>query len=311
MFTKKFFKLFPPPKFLNIPYAGLDISDNAIHCVEYSEGLRGLVLHKFGSKKLEPGIVDSGHIKKEKELIDAVSALARELKINTVKVSLPEERMYLFKTEVATTDEDQIRRNIEFKLEENVPLPASEALFFFDLIPDKNVQDIFASVSVAPRELVNSYLNVVRSSGLDVISFEIQAKAIARSVVPNDSLETQIIVHNMNNKIGVYIVCGNVVCFTSTLTIETTADTNFLQRELKRVYTYWNEHGKGKPINKIILSGQDALKISNDSKISPDPKISIEIANVWQNAFSHDHYVPAIPFEESLEYVVAAGLALP
>jgi Tfp pilus assembly PilM family ATPase len=310
MFTKQFFKLFPPPKFLDIVYSGLDISDDAIHCIEYSKGSNGFVVHKFGVRKLEPGIVVAGFIKKEQELISTLASLVQELKIHTVKASLPEERMYLFKTEVPNVSESQIRQNIEFKLEENVPLSPADALFFFELIPGiKNDDKLHASVSVAPRDLVESYLNVLRSAGLEVISFEIQPKSIAHAILPSDCHETQIIVYGMNNKYGIYVVSSGVVCFTST--IDTTGQLdNILQLELKKVYQYWNEHEPEKEIKKIKLTGKGSIQIFNDSKISPDPRVSVEVGNVWSNAFSNDNYIPPISFEDSQEYVVAAGLAL-
>lgn len=312
MFTKTFFKLFPPPKFLNIPYAGLDISDDAVRCIEYSPGQHGYKIHRYGTKILNPGIVDSGYIKNEVELTKAVSELVKELKITTVKASLPEERMYLFKTEVPNdSNDDQIRQNIEFKLDENVPLSPLDAIFFFDLIPEVKKKDRpYASVSVAPHELVNTYLKVLESAGLNVISFEIQAKAIARAVVPHDSIETQMIVHIMNKKTGIYVVCGNVVCFTSTIAWGKGSDVALLQREVQKVYKYWEEHGEGKLINNIIISGREVLAEDFGSHISPDPKISVEIAKIWQNVFSSDQYIPPISYEDSLDYAIVAGLAI-
>ncbi|HEY9583727.1 MAG TPA: pilus assembly protein PilM [Candidatus Paceibacterota bacterium] len=323
MFTKTFFKLFPPPKFLNIPYAGLDISDDAIRCIEYSSNHHGYTLHRYGTRMLAPGIVEAGYIKNEKALVEAVSSLTKELKIVTVKASLPEERMYLFKTEVADTAESRIRQNIEFKLEENVPLSSADAIFFFDLLPQVTGESkIFASVSVAPRELVNSYLNVLRSSGLTVVSFEIQPKAIARAVVSHGIADTQMIVHIMNKKTGLYVVSAGVVCFTSTIswggemmrnkkTADVSDDIFSLRHEIERVYTYWSEHAEGGAIGSIILSGRDAMAISQVSHLSPNPNILLTVANVWHNAFSEDYYVPEISLEDSLDYAVSAGLALP
>ena len=77
MFTKTFFKLFPPPVYLNIPYAGLDISDDAVRCIEYSSNRHGYTLHKYGSRVLKSGIIDAGHIKDEKALSDAFARFNR------------------------------------------------------------------------------------------------------------------------------------------------------------------------------------------------------------------------------------------
>ena len=324
MFTKTFFKLFPPPKYLNIPYAGLDISDDAIRCIEYSSNRHGYTLQRFGTRALKPGIVDSGYIKDEKALIQELASLVQELKLTTVKASLPEERMYLFKTEVPDTDEDQIRQNIEFKLEENVPLSPADAIFFFDLLPDAMNTDgkTRVSVSVTPRELVHSYLNALQAAGLTVVSFEIQATAIARAGVPHNSKDPQLIVHVMNKKTGLYVVSSGVVCFTSTVpwggeamrgkNIADISDDIFsLRHEIERVYTYWSEHGENQPIRSIVVSGHDALAISQISHLSPNPNIQLEVAHIWQNAFSGDHYVPEVAFEDSLDYAISAGLALP
>lgn len=310
MFTKTFFKLFPPPKFLNIPYSGLDISDDTVHCIEFSRGINSYKLHSYGSIPLANGVVEGGNIKDEAALITSIRSLTKDLGIHTVKASLPEERMYLFKTEISNAPEDEIRQKIDFKLEENIPLSAKDAIFFYDRIPDINKNGkVYASVSVAPKELIDSYLKVISSAGLQVISFEIQAKALARAVVPSGSFETQIIINSMNKKIGIYIVCGGVVCFTSTLTIEKNADISIVQKELNKIYTYWIDHGDTS-ISRIILSGCDALRMNGFSNLSPDPKIPVELAQVWRNAFSNEHHIPKLKHDDSLEYAVASGLAL-
>ena len=323
MLSKFFFKLFPPPKYLNIPYAGLDISDDAIRCIEYSEHRSGYTLKRYGMRNLLPGVIESGYIKNESSLIQELAQLKKDLGINVVKVSLPEERMYLFKTEVPDVNEDQIRQNIEFKLEENVPISAADAIFFFDKMPQSMSKGkIFASVSVTPKDLVNSYLNALKSAGLTTVSFEIQAKAIGRAVVPYDSTDTVMIVHLMNKKTGIYIVSSGVICFTSTISwgAESIRNKNIadipdlifnLKHEIERVYSYWSQHGEDQKINSIIVSGRDATVVSQISHISPDSSVNMVVADVWQNAFSVNHYVPKIPFDDSLDYATAAGLALP
>lgn len=313
MFTRTFFKLFPPPHYLNIPYSGLDISEDAIRAVDLGQNSKGFFVRSFGVEPLAKGVIESGQIKDEKALIQGIRNLKDRLKLSVVRASLPEERMYLFKLEVPTTDENEIRQLIEFKLEENVPLSPSEALFFFDLIPNiTKVKQRFVSVSVAPQELVNGYLNAIKSAGLSVISFDIQPKAIARSIVQIGSLDTEMIVHIMNRKTGVYIVTGGVLCFTSTISwgsenIDNTAD---IKKELGRVYEYWKDRGQS-TIGRIVVSGKTAVKDGLLSSITPNPSTPIEVAKVWRNAFSVDNYIPPISYEDSLDYAVAIGLSLP
>lgn len=327
MLAQKFFTLFPPPKFLDTPYAGLDISDDAIRCIEYTSTRKGLSIHRYGMKELPGGAVSGGEIKDSKILADTIKALAKELKIHVVRASLPEEKMYLFKTDVTSNNNKEIRQNIEFKLEENVPISPADSIFFFDRIPniDHKEDRHSMSVSVAPNDLINSYLDTIRSAGVSVYSFELQAKAIARALVPFDSKETEIIVHIMNNKTGVYVACGGVVCFTSTIPwgnrniiTRINQQQNFteLQKQINQVHAYWLEHGRG-AITRVVFTGKGALtdglisacaaSFANDKGNS----IRFEVGKTWRNAFSCDLYIPSIAYEDSLDYVVAAGLAMP
>ncbi len=326
MFAQKFFTLFPPPKFLNVPYAGLDISDDAVRCIEYVPTGSRLAIHRYGTKLLPPGTIEGGEIKNDKVLQETIAALCGELKVHVVKASLPEEKMYLFKTEVSSTNEKEIRQSVEFKLEENVPLAAAEAIFFFDALPKVVETDAnYVSVSVAPRPLVLSYLDLIKSAGVTVLSFEVQAKAIAHSLSVRGSVETEMIVYIMGAKTGIYIICGGVVCFTSTISWgsrllaeskDSKATFRELKKQLEQVHLYWSEHAHGS-ISRIVFAGRAALTDGLLSECSAgflgqsETKIHFELGKVWQNAFSYDAYIPPIPYEDSLDYAVAAGLALP
>jgi Tfp pilus assembly PilM family ATPase len=333
MYAHKFFKLFPPPKFLDIPYAGLSISDDAIRCIEYSHSSHGLTIKKFGSRDLPEGVIEEGEIKNPEVVTKLLAELSKEIKISIVKASLPEEKMYLFKTVVPSTDIKEMRQNVEFKLEEHVPLTATEALFFIDLIPKATGVTLPnpehdgnpVGVSVAPKTVVNSYLDAIKAAGITVLTFEADAKGIARSLVPAGSTSTDLIVRIMHKKTGMYIVCGGVVCFTSTIPWgsammgEGDAKTKFaeLKKSILQVKNYWREHGLGTPVTRVVFAGKAALADGLISECSAgfeaphEEKVRFELAKVWQNAFSHDAYIPPIPYEDSLDYGVAAGLALP
>lgn len=338
MFTKTFFKLFPPPKFLDEPYAGVDISDSAVHCIQFARGSGsfgrkgGLVIAKFGMKPIPQGIVEAGFVKDKEKLTAIVAELARELNLDRVRASLPEEEMYIFKTQVpARTDRKTMAQNVEFKLEENVPLSPANAIFYFDTVPGTEIASsgtIFASVAVAPRKVVETYLEVLNNAGLVVISFEMQARALARAFIqknrnskPNRksnakteseiSHEALLIVHIFSGKIGMYVTYDGVACFTSTIPRgENLAAT--ISAEVSKIREYWAERGEGKKeINKVILSGSDALSADLAERISPPPGTTVEVGQVWRNAFSPEEFVSPISARDSLDYAVAAGLAFP
>ena len=317
MKTSPFFKLFPPPKFLEMPYAGIDISDSSVHCLMYRHTHLGLMIDRFGSRPLPKGIVEAGIIHDEKTLINVVKSLADELKVTYVKASLPEERMYLFKTEVPDGTAAEIHENIELRLDENVPLPPSEAVFYFDIIRDPLSKGKHtASVSVAPQKFVESYLSVLEAAGLLPLSFEVVPKSLARAIIPSADTDTKLIIHLMENKAGFYIVDEGVVLFTSTVPWNrgdalNEPDIEPISVEMRKVYGYWAEHGQGEGVSEIILCGRDASRMSGVLIKAGHSLSKTRVADVWVNAFSYDAYIPPILYDQSLEYAVAAGLALP
>src|SRR4051812_8434671 len=95
-----FFKVFPPPKFLTMSHTGLDISDDAIRAIEYKVKPHGLVVSRFAKQALPPGLFDAGDVTDEKQFADILSTFARANHMSYVKVALPEEKLYLFQTDI-------------------------------------------------------------------------------------------------------------------------------------------------------------------------------------------------------------------
>ncbi len=314
-----FFRLFPPPKFMLMPHVGLDISDDGLLCIAYSGfgGARHISLHD--RLELAPGLFSGGDIKDEKEFVSRLAEFGKKNGIKDAKISIPEEKSYLFQTDVPSTDQKAIEQNIEFKLEENVPLAAGDAVFYFDLLPRSTTGgSLRASVSVVPRTYIEHYMSLIKSAGIQPISFEIVPKAVARSVVRSGSDRTRIIIHAMTKKTGIYIVSGNVIDFTFTATwgVQGAGENPSLSmatellRELNRIRSYWQSHGNGARIEEVVVVGKKASIVESilNSRADADGT-PVETADVWRNATDIEKYLPPVTKDESLEYAVAAGLA--
>lgn len=211
------FHYFPPPDILTPPACGIDISDTTIKFISLTPDHKKVRVSDFGEKQIEPGIVESGEIKKPKELARALEDLKKEHKLVSVHASLPEERAYLFETEIVTHNKDSIRNVIEFHLEENVPLSPEEVVFDYDIIEEKQDGKIRLSVSVMPRDIVERYTESFERAELGLESLEIEAQAIARSVVPRHDERPHMIVDFGRTRTGVAIVSKEIVRFTSTI----------------------------------------------------------------------------------------------
>lgn len=87
-----------------------------------------------------------------------------------------------------------------------------------------------------------------------------------------------------------------------------------LKNEMGKLLIYWQTHtpegSAGKPIERIVLTGTDAGLAGLREYCAAAAHLAADLADVWQNAFSYDEYIPDIPLLESLSYAAPIGLAL-
>ncbi len=351
---ERFLNLFPPPYFLNLKTAGVDISDSSIKVLGFKQTQHGSIPDFLEERKISSDIVHQGGIKDVESLSTVLTVLRRKYDMNFIRAALPEEKAYLFQTTVPNSqDKEQIFNNIEFKLEEYVPIPPSESIFDYDVIQEKR-DTIDVSVTVFPKSVIKNYQKVFKSAGLTPVSFALEGQAIANAVVPRGDTKTYMIVDFGRTRSGISIVRNGIVSFTSTIEVggnklteaimkyfkvddieaqriknqkefinnkenkqlydSLMSTVSALKDEINRHFIYWNTKDTNKKkedkISKIILCGGNASLVGLPEFLSLGIDAPVEKAQVWQNAFSYDKYIPSISYEESLSYATAIGLAL-
>ena len=109
-------------------------------------------------------------------------------------------------------------------------------------------------VSVFAEKEVFAYVNMFIGTGMVPVSFEIEAQAIARAVVPLNSKEACMIVDIGRTRTGVSILSDGVVRFTSTIDVGSETITNTNEKNFSVTY---DEAEKIKNKNKISKSTAD------------------------------------------------------
>ena len=132
--------------------------------------------------------------------------------------------------------ESRFAKNIEFKLEENVPLRASEVLFNYSVIENDNKsKDHFdVSVSVVPRLVAEVYADALEKSGLTPVSFEVESKAIIRSAVITASKGSVMVVNVRDHVTVITLVRDGAVWFTSAFAV----GGNLINEALQRIFQF-------------------------------------------------------------------------
>lgn len=215
-----FFRYFPTPKYMAMPHVGVDVSGNSIKYMELVKGTNGLKLGRFGTQVLPNPINTNEPLSSNSDLVDALRKIQRTNKFNFVEISIPEERAYLFTMEVPDGNQDAIRSNIEFHLEENVPVALSEAVFDYHIIRRDNKKGSnFISVSVVPRNVLEEYIDLFEQSGMTPISFLIENQAVSKALISEEDMSTYIVVNIGQRKTVLSVVSDQTVQFTSTVNI--------------------------------------------------------------------------------------------
>ena len=75
---------------------GLDISDESVKFIELIHSKGGIKTGRYGERIIPPGVIESGKIKDSKKMEEILSTLRKEEGVRSVRVSLPEEQVYLF-----------------------------------------------------------------------------------------------------------------------------------------------------------------------------------------------------------------------
>ena len=205
-----------------MPAVGLDISDQGISVLELIHRKDTFAVGRFGRRPLPPDTISGGYVKDKDRVAKELGRLKEELRIDFVNASVSEEKAYLFKTRIPRVSRKEIRSVLDFKLEENVPIPRAEAIFDYTVITQEGhdaPDHLDVSVTVLPRKVVDTYSELLKSAGLVPLAFEVEAQAISRSLVTKGDRQTYLIVSFGEMRTGLFIVSDEVVHFTSTVSI--------------------------------------------------------------------------------------------
>jgi type IV pilus assembly protein PilM len=207
-----------------MPCVGVDISDTSMKYVSFEPTTLNQTEKKiklWGDITIPNGVVQRGQVNDTSQLVAVLKELKQRTKAEFIRVSLPEERAYLFETEIKkNTPMEEVRSLLEFRLEENVPIPSREVFFDYYILPGAS-ESKKAKVAVAAyaKETILKYYDSCIAAGLRPVSFEVEAQAMARSVVPEDSTGAVMLVDFGKTRTGIGIVYKGVLLYTSTIDI--------------------------------------------------------------------------------------------
>jgi len=204
---------------------GLDISDFSIKIAQFKKRKKGFDLRSINRISLGEGIIEGGEIKNDKKLIEALRKIIGETKGEKIRTkyavcSLPEQSAFVKILKFPRMELNELKEAIRWETEANIPFSLDEVYFDWQVLSSGKNKQIEVLINAVPRRLVDKYLEVLTSAGIQPIVFEIESTATARSLIKEGKDNKPVLIIDLGfNRTSFVIFSSNGICFTNSTSL--------------------------------------------------------------------------------------------
>jgi Tfp pilus assembly PilM family ATPase len=341
-FTQTVLRFFPVPRYLDVMYPALDISQSSVKCIHAMRRGANLIPDSIEDQPLPDGCIVEGLIKEPEALASALLALKKKRPFTHAIVTVPEEHAYIFPVRVTARGRVEQKTEIEFAMSEHVPIPLEHVVYTFESItPD------LAGVIAYDSRISTEYEQVLSMAGVTAVSFVPHIVASARASRIPTLQHSYIVVDIGRTRSTVALVYGGVAVGSSTVYIGSkifteklraaglAAEDAYIELQTKGIAANpalraaWAEISAGvlpyinlwrggrcsetitlPPPREIYLCGGGAPIQGIADALAEDAQLPVRLASVWQRLFTLETHVPSVSERDSYRYASAAGLLL-
>jgi type IV pilus assembly protein PilM len=168
-------------------FFGLDIGTTALRVVQLRGTGEVKALAHYGFMPLENAIAMSDSVADHQKLAQSIKQLISATGISTdnVAVGLPSQRVFTTIVDIDRLNDNEIAQSIQLQADSLIPTPLDDSKLDWAVVGD-STQDpnkVEVLLSSVTNEYVEARLDMLESIGLNVIAFEPDNLAIARSLV--------------------------------------------------------------------------------------------------------------------------------
>lgn len=187
--------------FNRLPAFGLDFSDRSIKAMQLARNGKKIKILSSSRREIPAGLLVDGEVKDADGLVKEIQETLKTAKPYPITnketiLSLPESKCFIKVINMPKSNMEDIEEAIRFKAEEYFPLNAEEMYLDWRLLDStecsinskKDHSDVL--VAVAPKIIVESYLEVMDKSDLIPVVFEAESVATTRALLRDESYMT-------------------------------------------------------------------------------------------------------------------------
>ncbi len=193
-------------------FFGLDIGTTAIRVVQLRGSGPNKSLVKYGYVPIDPKLSLSEAKADQQKLVQIVRELLEQSKImvKDVAVGLPSNRVFTTVVDMDRLNPAELGKTIAYQAETLIPTPVAESKIDWALLGDspKEQGKVEILLSSVTNEFIENRLDALESIGLNVIAFEPDTLALARSMTtPETALPTMVL--DIGNKTTDIVITMN------------------------------------------------------------------------------------------------------
>ncbi len=178
-------------------FLGLDIGTTAIRLVQ----LRGhgpvKALVKYAYVPVDSKVALSDAQADQQKVVQAVHELLGQAGVSTknVAVGIPSAKVFTTVVDIDRLPPAELAKTLNYQADSLIPTPLSESKMDWAVMGDspKDNTKIEILLSSVTNEFIEQRLDMLESSGLNVIAFEPDNLALARALIPADAVLPQLV----------------------------------------------------------------------------------------------------------------------
>ncbi|MGH7241158.1 MAG: type IV pilus assembly protein PilM [Candidatus Saccharimonadales bacterium] len=178
-------------------FFGLDIGTTAIRLVQLRNTGQTKTLVKYAYVPIDVKLAQSDSKATQGQLAQVIAKLVSEAGVDTknVAVGLPSSRVFTTVADVDRLPMNELGKSIMFQADSLIPTPPAETKIDWALVGDspKDKNKLEVLLSSVPNKFIEERLDLIESIGLNVIVFEPDSLAVARSMAAAGSTEPQLV----------------------------------------------------------------------------------------------------------------------
>ena len=160
---------------------GLDIGSNAVKLVELRSGRSGYQLKNIGQVVLPQNSIVNKIIQNHDAVAEAVSNLIDDLRIKTknVAISISGHSVIIKKVSLPRMSEKELKESIPWELEQYIPQSLQDVHYDYQVMPGETPEgNIDVLIVAAKKDVTNSYLSIVKETGLNPVVVDVDVFAL-------------------------------------------------------------------------------------------------------------------------------------